>query len=173
MLQKNSKFADDAKLKGAFNMLEVRAALQRDLRWLEEQVNKNPMKFHENKCKVLHLGLNNLLNYCMILRYFLYNLFTMQLSFLGFLAFSSAVSHNCQITYGVCKSLIWSKIACSWITTTSSLALPGFKDWGLSNCFRAPRFRLMKETNCSWLFVYSYFPLSLELLHMQVQDTQY
>lgn len=74
MLQKNSKFADDAKLKGAFNMLEVRAALQRDLRWLEEQVNKNPMKFHENKCKVLHLGLNNLLNYCMILRYFLYNL---------------------------------------------------------------------------------------------------
>lgn len=98
MIQKNSEFADDAELKGALNMLEVRAALQRDLRWLEEQVNRNLMKFHANKHKVLHLGLNNLLHYCMILSYFLYNLFTMQLSFLGFLAFSSAVSHNCQRT---------------------------------------------------------------------------
>lgn len=106
MIQKNSKFADDDKLKGALNMLEVRAALQRDHRWLEEQVNRNLMKFHENKCKDQHLGLNILLNNCMILRYFLYNLFTMQLSFLGFLAFSSAVSHNCQIPYGVCRPLI-------------------------------------------------------------------
>lgn len=138
MIQKNSKFANDDKLKGALNMLKVRAALQRDHRWLEEQVNRNLTKFHENKCKVLHLDLNKLLNYCMILRYFLYNLFTMQLSFLEILWFSSAVSHNCQITYGVCRPLIWSKIAFSWIITTSSLALPGFKDWGLSNCFQSP-----------------------------------
>lgn len=29
MIQKNGEFADDDKLKGALNMLEVRAALQR------------------------------------------------------------------------------------------------------------------------------------------------
>lgn len=36
-------------------MLEDRAAFQRDLSWLEDL-----MKFNKNKCKVLHLGLNNL-----------------------------------------------------------------------------------------------------------------
>lgn len=48
------------------------------------------------------------LNYHTILRCFPYKIFNMQLSFLGFLAFSSAVSHtgNCQITYGVCRPLI-------------------------------------------------------------------
>lgn len=46
-----------------------------------------------------------LLNYCAILRCF----HCMHLSFLGFLTFSFAVSHtsNCQITYGVCRTLIW------------------------------------------------------------------
>ena len=33
-MQRNSKFADDAKLKGALNMLEDRAAIQRDLLWM-------------------------------------------------------------------------------------------------------------------------------------------
>lgn len=32
----------------------------RDLRWLEERVNRNLIKFNTNKCKVLHLDLNNL-----------------------------------------------------------------------------------------------------------------
>lgn len=31
-MQRNSKFADGTKLKGALNMLEDRAAIQRDLR---------------------------------------------------------------------------------------------------------------------------------------------
>lgn len=56
--------------------------------------------------------------------------------------------------------------------TVSSLALPECKDWELSEtAFRAPQFRLMTETNYSWLRIYSCFPLSTALLHTGVQDT--
>lgn len=44
-MQRNNKFADDTKLKGALG-----TAIQRDLRLLEEQVNRNFSKLKESKC---------------------------------------------------------------------------------------------------------------------------
>ncbi|GAB0183754.1 cAMP-dependent protein kinase inhibitor alpha [Grus japonensis] len=53
------KFADDTKLSGEVDTSEGRATLQEDLGRLEEQANKNLIKFNKHKCKVLHLGKYN------------------------------------------------------------------------------------------------------------------
>lgn len=53
------KSADDTKLCGVVNMVEVRDTIQRDLDGLERLTCANLMKFNKAKCKVLHLGGGN------------------------------------------------------------------------------------------------------------------
>ncbi|PKU39080.1 rna-directed dna polymerase from mobile element jockey-like [Limosa lapponica baueri] len=54
-----SKFADDTKLRGAFDMLEGRDAIQRGLDRLERLDCAKLMKFNKAQCKVLHVCQGN------------------------------------------------------------------------------------------------------------------
>jgi len=54
-----SKFADDTKLGGEADTLAGCAAIQQDLDRLESWAERNLMKLHRGKCRVLQLGRNN------------------------------------------------------------------------------------------------------------------
>ncbi|CAM4576931.1 unnamed protein product [Lepidochelys olivacea] len=53
------KFADDMKLGGIANSEKDRDIIQEDLDDLVNWSNSNRMKFNSEKCKIMHLGINN------------------------------------------------------------------------------------------------------------------
>ncbi|CAM5073177.1 unnamed protein product [Natator depressus] len=53
------KFADDTKLGGTANLEKDQDIIQEDLDDLVNWSNSNRMKFNSEKCKVMHLGINN------------------------------------------------------------------------------------------------------------------
>ncbi|CAM4568387.1 unnamed protein product [Lepidochelys kempii] len=65
------KFADDTKLGGIANLEKDRDIIQEDLDDLVNWSNSNRVKFNSEKCKVMHLGINN--------KHFSYKLGTHQL----------------------------------------------------------------------------------------------
>lgn len=59
-----SKFAENTKLCGPFNLLQDREAVQRDLYSLNQCAECNGMRFNKIKCQVLHFGQGNLMQCC-------------------------------------------------------------------------------------------------------------
>jgi len=55
-----NNFADDTKLGEVADTPEGRASIQNDLDRLEKWADRDLTKFNKGKCKVLHLGRNNL-----------------------------------------------------------------------------------------------------------------
>lgn len=55
-----SKLADDTKMSGADDTIEVRDTIQKDMNRLEKWAHLNKMRFSMAKCRVLHLNLGSL-----------------------------------------------------------------------------------------------------------------